>query len=132
MASPNGEQPWLKVLAIGAGLWLLTSISGPKDQKPKPKPVLPMPELLASDFASDDPNVLAMAAMLRMSREMEAVGWTDAARVYREQASAPFPGTVARALDHIADEFAQARNDALALKLKLVAKSFYDKAQATV
>lgn len=131
MASPNdGEQPWLKVLVIGAGLWLLTSISGPKDQKPKPKPVLPMP--LADDFASDDPDVLAMAAMLRMSREMEAAGWTDAARVYREQASAPFPGTVARALDHIADEFAQARNDALALKLKRVARSFYDKVQVTV
>jgi len=69
---------------------------------PKPPPVTPTPK--DTDFDATDEKLLIRNAMLQMSREMDAVGWTDAARVYESQALSAPPGTAMRALQRVADE----------------------------
>jgi len=78
-----------------------------------------------TDFDSEDPRVLATNAMIQVSREMEALGQTATAKVYMEQATNPPPGTVARALQHVADEFDKYGSPALATKLRAVQKQIY-------
>lgn len=102
---------------IGAGI--LTAKMTPA--KPGPTTTAPRPD----DFASSANGVLAMQAMLQMAKEMQALGQTNTAKVYADQATNPPPGTAARALQHVADEFEKTGEFALAQKLRAAAAQIY-------
>lgn len=111
------------VAFIGAGL--LTAKMTPA--KPGLQTTAPRPE----DFASTANGVLAMQAMLQMAKEMQALGQVNTAKVYADQASNPPPGTAARALEHVADEFEKSGEFPLAQKLRSVASQIYQPPAAT-
>jgi len=102
---------------IGAGI--LTAKMAPA--KPTAQTTAPRPE----DFASSENSVLAMQAMLQMSKEMQALDQMNTARVYADQATNPPAGTASRALEHIADEFQTLGDLALAQKLRAAAAQIY-------
>ena len=105
---------------VGAGI--LTAKMTPPAKKPELPPYAPRD----ADFQSDDSRTLQMMAMIQMSREMSALGQTNSAKVYMDEASNPPPGTASRALQHVADEFQTAGNLALATKLRKLAASIYN------
>lgn len=107
------------IAALGIAGYMIYSSS---EKKPAAKP---SHAPRTADFESNDPRVLATNAMIQMSREMEALGQSATAKIYMEQASNPPPGTAARALQHIADEFDKYGSPAYAVKLRAVQKQIY-------
>lgn len=92
---------------------------------PPKKPEVPPYAPRSSDYSSEDPKMLASAAMVQMSREMQALGQEASAKIYMDQSSNPPPGTASRALQHVADEFQKYGDPALATKLRSIAAQIY-------
>jgi hypothetical protein len=106
----------LGLIALGVGV-IASKIP---NETPKPPEGPPAPKEI--DFSSNDPKVLASNA--QMAREMHALEQENSARVL-DQMNAPPPGTAARALEHISDEFLAAGKLEIAAKLRSVAKQIY-------
>lgn len=110
-------------------LWLIAALAflgaGALGSKSPPKKELPPNAPRPGDFASDDPKVLAMHAMIQLSRELQAAGQTNAAKVVMDQAGNPPVGVASRALQRVAAEFEGIGETALAAKLRRVQAQHY-------
>lgn len=105
--------PFLLITGFGILLWIFSNPT---------KPATP-PALNPADYAGDAASMIK-AAMQQVALELAQAGQMAAARVYAEQSANPPPGTAARALERVADEFFPTA-PAISAKLRALAAAIY-------